>query len=180
MNLDTWLDYFCLDNGAVKWRDAAGIAEARERAGMYKARRFPYGEEAGSGTPVLGRGIRVKCGASGLLTSDIGYALANGYAWPWDVGAAGWVKPDVGEAWRFARRMERLIQAVALDGSRLVWRVDVRRGTYPAGSPIVGAPVWRGVEARVIQVDGVSYLADDVVTFLSTGAWPWDECGIWD
>jgi hypothetical protein len=32
----------------------------------------------------------------------------------------------------------------------------------------------------VIQVDGVSYLMDDVVTFLSTGCWPWDEAGIWD
>jgi hypothetical protein len=173
------LDYFTLVNGIVCWRSAEEIAAVSERRGL-RMKRTPYGDEAGYGTPVFARGRLVRCRGSNYLSGDIGYALANGYAWPWETGAAGWVKPDVGEAWRFARRMERLIAAVALEGNRLVWRVDVRRGTYPAGSPIVGAPVWRGTEARVVQVDGVSYLMDDVVTFLSTGCWPWDEAGIWD
>lgn len=173
------LDYFELVNGAVCWRSADDIAAVSERRGL-RLKRTPYGDEAGYGTPVLARGRLVRCRGSNYLSSDIGYALANGYAWPWELGRDSWTAPDTGEAWRFARRMERLIQAVALADGRLVWRIDVRRGTYPAGSPVVGAPVWRGVEARVIQVDGVSYLADDVVDFMSTGAWPWDSVNFWD
>ena len=172
-NLDDWLDYFCLCDGVVTWADAEAIAAARSRAGRTKLRRFPFGRIAGC-RPVHGRGMYVKCGAGGLLTGDIAAALRDGYAWPWDTDSTGWADN------RERIRPDRIHAAIRLDGSRLVWARDVREGLYKAGSPVTGAPVWRGREDRVVQCDGVSFLYADAVAYLRDGKFPFDAGDGWD
>jgi hypothetical protein len=168
------LDYMTLVDGIVTWVSEAQAAALPRASRFSKPKRVPFGEPAGHGPGVHGRGRMVKCGWRFYLTGDIAAAIRDGYAWPWDTDSTGWADN------RERIRPDRIHAAIRLDGSRLVWARDVRDGTYKAGSPITGAPVWRGREERVVQCDGVKFLYADMVTYLRDGKFPFDSGDGWD
>ena len=163
------LDYVELLNGVVTWVSEDKAVALPRAARFSKPKRIPYGQPAGHGEPVHGRGRLVKCGWRCYLTGDIAAAIRDGYIWPWETGATGWMDN------RERIRPDRIRGALELHGDRIVWARDIRDGLYRAGAPVTGLTIWRGRDERVIQCDRVKFLYSDMVAYLRDGVFPFDN-----
>lgn len=163
------LEYMAVLNGVVTWITEEQAAALPRAARFSKPKRVPYGQPCGNGEPVHGRGRLVKCGWRFYLTGDIAAAIQDGYIWPWETGATGWMDN------RERIRPDRIRGAIELRNDVLVWSRDIRDGLYKAGSPVTGLTIWRGRDERVIQCDRVKFLYSDMVAYLRDGAFPFDN-----
>lgn len=189
---DALLDLFSVDQAEqIRWRSAddaraAGLAPSRV-AKLARMLERPAGSR-----PCYGRGAIVMCSGHQLLTVDIADALANGYAWPWERGAAlgscglparysGAINallarydvPSSYPAREAVRVIVALRKAVEIhpDGA-FAWLTQPH-DSKPAGSLVEGSAL-SAPRGRFFTTEKLAFLFDDVRFAFDHGRWPWE------
>lgn len=175
------LNAFTERNGTVHWLgENAWKSITGVKSNQVPDLKFPFGEPAGSQL-ILGHGRRVNFSRHVLPTFDLLDALQHFSRRMWWARGASEpvVAPTDPEHIRLAAQVaERAVARIEADGGELRWKVPIKTPdrVIEAGSTVTGTTI-TGAGRKLVSISGVGVMKHDLVHFLSTGHWPWDQSG---